>query len=99
MRSILPTTIDGNLLKLVHLSNGFHMVDGAKPLQVGDVCYSKARIASVTNTAAGKIIKVKGHVYCAGTPAIKVVSAFLYRGRFTDYENTFEITEEPNNRL
>jgi fatty acid synthase subunit alpha, fungi type len=82
MRSIFPTTIDGDLLKLVHLSNGFRMVDEAKPLQVGDMCYSKARIASVTNTAAGKIIEV--------------VSAFLYRGRFTDYENTFEITKEPD---
>jgi fatty acid synthase subunit alpha len=96
MRSIFPTTIDGDLLKLVHLSNGFRMVDEAKPLQVGDMCYSKARIASVTNTAAGKIVKVKGHVYRASTPVIEVVSAFLYRGRFTDYENTFEITEEPD---
>jgi fatty acid synthase subunit alpha, fungi type len=59
------------------------MVDGAKPLRVGDVCYSEARIASVTNTDAGKVVKVKGH-------------AFLYRGRFTDYENTFETTEEPD---
>jgi fatty acid synthase subunit alpha len=72
------------------------MVDGAKPLRVGNVCYSEARIASVTNTDAGKVVKVKGHVYRAGTPVIEVVSAFLYRGRFTDYENTFETTEEPD---
>ena len=96
MKSIFPTTIDGDLLKLVHLSNGFRMVAGAKPLQVGDVCYSEARIASVTNTDAGKVVKVKGHVYRAGIPVIEVVSAFLYRGRFTDFENTFEITEEPD---
>ena len=32
MRSIFPTTIDGNLLKLVHLSNGFRIVGVAKPL-------------------------------------------------------------------
>ncbi|KAF7293423.1 Fatty acid synthase [Mycena indigotica] len=31
-----------------------------------------------------------------GKPVIEVVSAFLYRGRFTDYENTFETTEEPD---
>ena len=43
-----------------------------------------------------KIIKVKGNVYRYGQPVIKVVSSFLYRGRFTDYENTFEITEEPD---
>jgi hypothetical protein len=28
MRSIFPATIDGDLLKLVHLSNGFRMVGG-----------------------------------------------------------------------
>ena len=86
MRSIFPTTIDGDLLKFVRLSNGFLMVDGAKPLRVGDVCSSEARIASATNTDAGNIVKVKGHVYRAGTPVSEVVSAFLYRGRFTGYE-------------
>jgi fatty acid synthase subunit alpha, fungi type len=96
MKSIFPTTIDGDLLKLVHLSNGFRVVDGAKPLQVGGVCNAEARITSVTNTDAGKVVKVKGHIYRAGIPVVEVVSAFLYRGRFTDYENTFEITEEPD---
>lgn len=72
------------------------MVDGATPLQVGDVCRAEARIVSVTNTNEGKVVKVKGYVYRGNQPAIEVVSAFLYRGRFNDYENTFETTEEPN---
>jgi hypothetical protein len=58
------------------------MVNGAKPSQVGDVCYSDAHTASVTNTDAGKVVKVKDHVIAQGTPVIEVVSAFLYRGRF-----------------
>ena len=49
-----------------------------KPLQVGGVCNAEARIASVTNADAGKVVKVKGHIYRAGQPVIKVVSAFLY---------------------
>ena len=96
IKSIFPAAIDGDLLKLVHLSNGFRMVEGAKPLQVGDVCNAEAYIVSVTNSDAGKIVKVKGHVYRASKPVIEVVSAFLYRGHFTDYKNTFETTEEPN---
>ncbi|KAJ7158521.1 fatty acid synthase [Mycena filopes] len=96
MKSIFPSSIDGDLLKLVHLSNGFRMVDGAKPLQVGDVCKAEANIVSVTNTDPGKVVKVKGHVFRAGKPVIEVISAFLYRGRFADYENTFETTEEPD---
>lgn len=35
MKSNFPDAIDGDLLKHVHLSNAFRMVDGAKPLAVG----------------------------------------------------------------
>ncbi|KAG6813968.1 hypothetical protein H0H92_005223, partial [Tricholoma furcatifolium] len=96
MKSIFPADIDGDLLKLVHMSNGFRMVHGARPLQVGDVCRARAQIVSVTNTDAGKVVKVKGHVYRGDEQVIEVISAFLYRGRFTDYENTFETIEEPD---
>jgi fatty acid synthase subunit beta len=48
------------------------------------------------NTDAGKVVKVRGHVYREDKPVIGVVSSFLYRGRFTDHENTFETTEEPD---
>ena len=96
MRSIFPAAIDGDLLKLVHLSNRFRMVDGAKPLAVGDVCKAKARIISVINASEGKIVKVKGFVYRQSQRVIEVVPSFLYRGRFSDYENTFATTEEPD---
>jgi fatty acid synthase subunit beta len=96
MKAIFPSQIDGDLLRLVHLSNGFRMIDGAKPLKVGDVCKAEARISSVTNTNEGKIVKVKGHVCRGSQQVIEVESAFLYRGRFSDYEITFEITEEPD---
>ena len=94
MKSIFPSSIDGDLLKLVHLSNGFRMVDGAAPLRAGDVCRSEVKIVSVTNSNEGKTVKVKGHVFRDDKPVIEVVSAFLYRGRFSDYDNTFETTEE-----
>ncbi|KAF8632253.1 hypothetical protein AX15_002000 [Amanita polypyramis BW_CC] len=96
MKSIFPSTIDGDLLKLVHLSNGFRMVEGSQPLKAGDICHAEAQILSVTNANEGKIVKVKGHVYRQNAPVIEVISAFLYRGRFNDYENTFETTDEPD---
>ncbi|KAF8638240.1 hypothetical protein AX17_002262 [Amanita inopinata Kibby_2008] len=96
MKSIFPAAIDGDLLKLVHLSNGFRMMEGARPLKAGDVCQANARIVSVVNTSEGKIVRVKGHVYRQKQPVIEVVSAFLYRGRFDDFENTFDTTEEPD---
>ncbi|THH15787.1 hypothetical protein EW146_g4747 [Bondarzewia mesenterica] len=96
MKAIFPTTIDGDLLKLVHLSNGFKVVTGAKALKAGDVCQAEAKVTAVINSDAGKTVKVQGHVSCDGEPVIEVVSSFLYRGRFTDYENTFETIEEPD---
>ena len=96
MKSIFPAAIDGNLLKLVHLSNGFHMVDGAKPLAVSDVFKAEACIVSVVNANEGKIIKVKGFIYCQGECIIEVVSSFLYHECFLDYKNTFDTTKEPD---
>ena len=87
MKAIFPATIDGDLLKLVHLSNGFRVVKGTTPLKAGDVCKAEARIVSVTNTDAGKAVKVKGFVKRDGQPVIEVVSSFLYRGRFDDFQN------------
>lgn len=96
MKAIFPSTIDGDLLKLVHLSNGFHFVKGAAPLKAGDVCQAEARIVAVTNTDAGKVVKVKGFVSRDGQHVIEVVSSFLYRGTFDDFQNTFELSEEPD---
>ncbi len=55
MKAIFPADIDDNHLKLVHLSNGFKMVSGVRPLKVGDVCTSEARVISVINTDSGKL--------------------------------------------
>ncbi|KAG8905251.1 3-oxoacyl-[acyl-carrier-protein] synthase [Tulasnella sp. 403] len=94
MKAIFPDAIDGDLLKLVHLSNGFRILPDERPLQAGDVCNAEARIISVTNTDSGKAVRVKGNVLRAGKPVIEVTSSFLYRGAFTDYPNTFEIVDE-----
>ncbi|KAF5337910.1 hypothetical protein D9758_013124 [Tetrapyrgos nigripes] len=96
IKAIFPTAIDGDILKLVHLSNSFRMVKGAQPLKVGDVCRSEGKIVSVVNGNAGKIVRVKGHVIRDNAKVVEVVSAFLFRGNFTDFENTFETNEEPD---
>ncbi|KAI0264369.1 fatty acid synthase [Gloeopeniophorella convolvens] len=96
MKAIFPTTIDGDLLKLVHLSNGFKVVPGSTPFKAGDVCRAEAKVVAVVNGDSGKTVRVAGHVLRDGKPVIEVQSAFLYRGRFTDFENTFETIEEPD---
>jgi len=71
--------IDSNQLKLDYLSNCFQMIEGAKPLQVGDIGSPEACAVAVTNNSGeGKIVKVKGHHYRNNQPVMEVVSSFLY---------------------
>lgn len=95
-KPIFPRTIDGDLLKLVHLSNGFRMIPGAEPLKKGDEVDTTAQINAVINQASGKMVEVCGTITREGKPVMEVTSQFLYRGTYTDYENTFQRkTETP----
>ncbi|KAF9643908.1 hypothetical protein BDM02DRAFT_3219125 [Thelephora ganbajun] len=94
--AISPQSTDGDLLNLVHLSNGFRMSDGASPLHVGDVVTNEAKVAFVINTDAGKAVKATGYIVHERKPVTEATSSFLHHGRFTDYENTFEIVQEPD---
>lgn len=95
-KPIFPSTIDGDLLKLVHLSNGFRMIPGAEPLKKGDEVETTAQINAVINQASGKMVEVCGTITRQGKPVMEVTSQFLYRGTYTDFENTFQRkTETP----
>ena len=96
MQAIFPESIDGDLLRLIHLSNGFKILNSARPFKVDDKCQSVAKILAVTNNDSGKTVTVTGQVLRDGEPVIEVRSSFLYRGRFSDYENTFQIIDEPD---
>jgi fatty acid synthase subunit beta len=93
-KPIFPRSIDGDLLKLIHLSNGFRMLPGAEPLKKGDEVETTAQVNAVINQDAGKMVEVCGTITRAGQPVIEVTSQFLYRGAYTDYENTFQRKRE-----
>ena len=95
-KPIFPRTIDGDLLKLVHLSNQFRMVPGAEPLKKGDEVSTTAQINAVINQDSGKMVEVCGTITREGKAVMEVTSQFLYRGVYTDFENTFQRkTETP----
>lgn len=95
-KPIFPRTIDGDLLKLVHLSNGFRMLPGAEPLKKDDEVETTARINAVINQESGKMVEVCGTILRGNKPVMEVTSQFLYRGSYTDFENTFQRkTETP----
>lgn len=90
IKAIFAKAIDGDLLRLVHLSNGFRMHPGAEPLRKDDVVETRAQINSVLNQDSGKMVEVCGTIVRDGKPVMDVTSQFLYRGNYTDYENTFQ---------
>jgi hypothetical protein len=54
MKAIFPSAVNGDLLKLVHLSNGFKMIPESRPLEAGDTCRAEARVVVVVNGDSGK---------------------------------------------
>ena len=93
-KPIFPRSIDGDLLKLVHLSNGFRMVPGAEPLKKGDVVETTALINAVINQDSGKKVEVCGTIRRNGKAVMVVTTQFLYRGAYSDFANTFERKDE-----
>ncbi|KAI8987783.1 fatty acid synthase [Mycotypha africana] len=90
MKSLFPRIAEGDLLKLVHSGFNFRMMEGEDLLKVGDVVDIEANIIAVVNTQSGKLVKSKGMIIRDGKPVMEIASQSLYRGKFTDYETTFE---------
>ena len=90
MKAIFPSAIDEDLLKLMHLSNGFKMIPRSRPLKAGDVCCAEAWVVAVMNCDSGKTVQVSWCVLCKGNLVMEVQSAFFFHGHFMDYENTFK---------
>ena len=93
-KPIFPRSIDGDLLKLVHLSNGFRMIHGAEPLKKGDVVDTTAQINAIINQDSGKRVEVCGTIKRNGKPVMVVTTQFLYRGAYSDFATTFERKDE-----
>jgi acyl dehydratase len=92
--AILPKEIDGDLLRLVHLSNEFRMLDQSGMLEAGDDISAEAVIDAVIISEMGKTVEVKATLFKRDRPLLEILSRFLYRGNFSDYENTFRRTVE-----
>lgn len=93
-KPIFPREIDGDLLKLVHLSNGFRMLPGAEPIKRGDVLDTTAQVNAVINQDSGKMVEICGTITRGGQPIMQVITQFLYRGVYNDFENTFQRKDE-----
>ncbi|KAI1414020.1 fatty acid synthase beta subunit [Hypoxylon sp. FL1857] len=83
--------VDGDLLKLVHLSNRFRMMPGATPFKKGDALSATSEITAIVNQDSGQMVEVCGTITRDnGKPVMQVTSQFFYRGVFTDFKKTFQ---------
>lgn len=94
MKALIAATGSADLLRLVHLSNSFKIVEGSRPLRVGDAVSSRASVESIKISETGKTVAVKGTVIREGKAIIEVTSAFFFRGKFSDYSTCFETNDE-----
>ena len=79
----------------MHISNGSKPILGSRPPKAGDVCRTEASVVAVVNGDSGKTVRVFGHALFEGNLVVEVHSIFFVCGRFPDYENTLEATDEP----
>ncbi len=84
-------SVDGDLLKLVHLSNRFRMLPDATPFKKGDMLSTTSDIIAVVNHDSGTMVEVCASITRDDEQAVmQVTSQFLLRGVYTDYVNTFQ---------
>ncbi|OTB05652.1 hypothetical protein M426DRAFT_56664 [Hypoxylon sp. CI-4A] len=92
--------VDGDLLKLVHLSNRFRMIPGATPFKTGDKLCSTSEITAIINQDSGQMVEVCGTISRDnGKPVMQVMSQFFYRGVFAKFEKTFQRKAETPTRV
>ena len=88
-------SVDGDLLRLVHLSNKFRMISEAKPFRDGDKVGSSAAVTAVLIQDSGKLVEIACTITQAGVPVNEVTSQFLYRGSYSDFSETFQARTMP----
>lgn len=94
--ALLQDPVQGDLLALVHLSNGYEIAPGLEMFEEGETVTAVAAVASVTIGDSGKTIAVecKLHRDNVDAAALVVRSKFLFRGRHVDFRGTFSRTAE-----
>ena len=101
VRPLFAEELEGNLLKLVHLSHGYKLIcKDRNMVTAGERIDSQARVTSVKILpGVGKRVSVGGtlsryHSDGSRYDWLAISTAFLIRGDFVDYVSTFTSSEE-----
>ncbi|PIA13919.1 hypothetical protein COEREDRAFT_10860 [Coemansia reversa NRRL 1564] len=93
-KCIMSPVCDGDLTRLVHLSNGFRVVPGAQPIRPDEQLTSEAQITEVLDNASGRTLRVKCHVLRNSQPVIEIDTSFFFRNHLPDYSSNFKHVSE-----
>ena len=77
VQPLMVPEIDGDLLRLVHLSIEFELFPGSTPLCIGQIVEISSHIKSITIDDKGKTIAVRAVISRDGLPAVAIISRFL----------------------
>ena len=77
VRPLVSNVFDGDLSRLVHLSNEFKSL--GSPLTEGDIIDSVSRITSIIHQSNGKVVEVECDISRNHQTAIRITSRFLIR--------------------
>ncbi|OHE96347.1 chain elongation-2 [Colletotrichum orchidophilum] len=97
VKPLCSGAIEGDLSRLVHLSNRFKSLGPI--LREGDGVASHSSIVSVLNQANGKVVEIKCIITREEQPVIEVTSRFFIRGKFRDHQRTFETSVLPTTQV
>ncbi|KAG9248120.1 fatty acid synthase subunit beta dehydratase [Calycina marina] len=86
--------LNSDFLRLVHLSNSFTALEDGVCVNIGDEITTSAKITAILVQDSGKMVQVTGTLERDGKPMMEVISKFLFRGTYTDFENCFEVKAE-----
>lgn len=94
MKTLFPAQIDADLFNLLHLSYGYKLLSPV-PLKEDDIATTEVEIVEIVNlrNPLGKRVGVRGVISVGGKPMMELNSQFLFRGDFSDFENTFRVSQ------
>jgi fatty acid synthase subunit beta len=96
VQPLMVPEIDGDLLRLVHLSIEFELFPGSTPLRLGQTVEVNSHIKSITIDDKGKTVAVRAVISRDGLPAVAIISKFLIQGSFSNFKDTFQDNTEPD---
>ena len=98
-KPLLLPELGGDLFRLLHRSNAFERLPGAKTLQIGDVLETSSCIKSIKIQSQGKLVEIVATIRKGTEVIMRVTSNFFIQGQFSSDKHDFRSVDEPEIRV